>query len=147
GMLDALGNLALLDLAEIKPGRKIRALGGEHHDLDVVGDGREIGLDAEDRAIVERVTLFAARKPQRAHRPLPRGLERVGQALNLLVGRHPRRGFSHHADPQFAFATSGQPPSLSGRNACSASMVATTLNTSHSLLESAGVFTCNRYMG
>jgi hypothetical protein len=78
----ALANPALLDLAEIEASGKIRALGGEHHDLDVVRDRREIALDAEDRAIVERIALFAAREPQRAHCALPCGLERGRQARN-----------------------------------------------------------------
>jgi hypothetical protein len=45
--------------------------------------------------------------------------------------------------PPYAF-TSGQPPSLSGRNASSIGVVASSVATSHSCLLSAGVFASNR---
>src|SRR5215204_774159 len=46
-----------------------------------------------------------------------------------------------------SYFTSGQPPSFRGRNALSAGIVAATLKTSHSLIDSAGVLTCSKYIG
>src|SRR5262249_36190191 len=85
---DALTDPALLDLAEVEPGGEVRAFGGEHDCLDVVGKPAEIGLDAQNGPIVERIALFAAREPERAHRALALSLERGGQAWNGLVRRH-----------------------------------------------------------
>src|SRR5262245_65469601 len=62
-MLDALADPALPDLAEVEPGGEVRSLGGEHHRLDAVVEPGEIALDADDRPIIERVALLAAREP------------------------------------------------------------------------------------
>jgi hypothetical protein len=132
GNITGLSNLAL-DLSA----KRIELLKAMVGSLSRVacGHGRSVlrGMSRCQATIGSSSALpFCTRlKPQ--HRAVTLGFERSGK-----IGR----GHRH----QFCFCTSGQPPWSSGRNACSAGIVAVTLKTSHLSLDSSGALTCNKYI-
>ena len=83
GMGDALGDVVLLEFAEIEAGGEMLALAMQQHGADAVRQRGEEGLDAENGLVVERIALVRTRQPQHGDLALPLGIERGGQSLIL----------------------------------------------------------------
>ena len=78
-MLDAFGDVALGQFAEVEAGGEMLALAVEHDGLDVVRQRREEGLDAENDGVVERVALLRPRQAQDRDVAPPLGRQRGWQ--------------------------------------------------------------------
>ncbi len=96
GVGDALGDIALGQLAEVEAGTEMIALAVEHHRPDPVRQGGEERLEPEHGRVVEGIALVGARERQDGDGAAALGLERVGERHVESVGG--RRGA--HGNPR-----------------------------------------------